>query len=184
MEHFAPRYACAAVRTFDSGRTVCRIGVCSSCRAPLERRQATQSIAEVAELADAHGSGPCTRKGVGVRVPSSAPVILLTLQDLAEPGFSCQNPRWASATKRVADTKAQVLRPENPSCVTCVQAIQEMLAGDAANCLRPAHDATLPDTVVSIWCSGPHTATEVLYEAVSRLCLSLQVRRFPPVRRF
>ncbi len=33
----------------------------------------TQSLAEVAELADAHGSGPCTRKGVGVRVPSSAP---------------------------------------------------------------------------------------------------------------
>ena len=31
--------------------------------------------AEVAELADAHGSGPCTRKGVGVRVPSSAPII-------------------------------------------------------------------------------------------------------------
>src|ERR1700735_5894396 len=31
--------------------------------------------AEVAELADAHGSGPCTRKGVGVRVPSSAPAI-------------------------------------------------------------------------------------------------------------
>lgn len=31
------------------------------------------SRAEVAELADAHGSGPCTRKGVGVRVPSSAP---------------------------------------------------------------------------------------------------------------
>jgi hypothetical protein len=30
-------------------------------------------LAEVAELADAHGSGPCTRKGVGVRVPSSAP---------------------------------------------------------------------------------------------------------------
>src|SRR6266536_87405 len=36
-------------------------------------RRATQSLAEVAELADAHGSGPCTRKGVGVRVPSSAP---------------------------------------------------------------------------------------------------------------
>jgi hypothetical protein len=30
-------------------------------------------LAGVAELADAHGSGPCTRKGVGVRVPSSAP---------------------------------------------------------------------------------------------------------------
>src|SRR5436190_3515042 len=34
-----------------------------------------KSLAEVAELADAHGSGPCTRKGVGVRVPSSAPLI-------------------------------------------------------------------------------------------------------------
>ena len=31
--------------------------------------------AEVAELADAHGSGPCTGNGVGVRVPSMAPVI-------------------------------------------------------------------------------------------------------------
>ena len=38
-------------------------------------RRTTQSLAEVAELADAHGSGPCTRKGVGVRVPSSAPVV-------------------------------------------------------------------------------------------------------------
>jgi hypothetical protein len=33
------------------------------------------SRAEVAELADARGSGPRTRKGVGVRVPSSAPKI-------------------------------------------------------------------------------------------------------------
>src|SRR6266516_3292491 len=41
-------------------------------------RRATQSLAEVAELADAHGSGPCTRKGVGVRVPSSAPLLLLS----------------------------------------------------------------------------------------------------------
>ena len=32
--------------------------------------------AEVAELADARGSGPRTRKGVGVRVPSSAPRII------------------------------------------------------------------------------------------------------------
>jgi hypothetical protein len=31
--------------------------------------------AEVAELADARGSGPRTRKGVGVRVPSSAPIV-------------------------------------------------------------------------------------------------------------
>src|SRR6201998_954329 len=35
--------------------------------------------AEVAELADARGSGPRTRKGVGVRVPSSAPNILKSM---------------------------------------------------------------------------------------------------------
>ena len=35
------------------------------------------SRAEVAELADARGSGPRTRKGVGVRVPSSAPKNIL-----------------------------------------------------------------------------------------------------------
>src|ERR1017187_9545609 len=43
--------------------------------------------AEVAELADAHGSGPCTRKGVGVRVPSSAPSFshrLMKLRQLIE----------------------------------------------------------------------------------------------------
>ena len=33
----------------------------------------------MAELADAHGSGPCTRKGVGVRVPPSAPNIMVNL---------------------------------------------------------------------------------------------------------
>ena len=32
--------------------------------------------ADVAELADAHGLGPCARKGVGVQVPSSAPGIV------------------------------------------------------------------------------------------------------------
>jgi hypothetical protein len=43
---------------------------------PVQRIRAERlSRAEVAELADAHGSGPCTRKGVGVRVPSSAPVL-------------------------------------------------------------------------------------------------------------
>src|SRR6266705_451903 len=38
-------------------------------------KPARRAQAEVAELADAHGSGPCTRKGVGVRVPSSAPFL-------------------------------------------------------------------------------------------------------------
>src|SRR5579871_1403233 len=55
--------------------------------------------AEVAELADAHGSGPCTRKGVGVRVPSSAP----------EFSGICYNPRiigsdsaWCRGTPKPA----------------------------------------------------------------------------------
>ena len=61
---------------FDTPRLPCRIdGVVSSIKAA-SGRPATQSLAEVAELADAHGSGPCTRKGVGVRVPSSAPLLL------------------------------------------------------------------------------------------------------------
>src|SRR3954463_15942218 len=42
----------------------------------------SKSLAEVAELADAHGSGPCTRKGVGVRVPSSAPRLAHSQQHL------------------------------------------------------------------------------------------------------
>jgi hypothetical protein len=37
------------------------------------RRSIALQIAIVAELADAHGSGPCTGNGVGVRVPSMAP---------------------------------------------------------------------------------------------------------------
>lgn len=30
--------------------------------------------AEVAELADAHGSGPCSLTGLGVQLPPSAPI--------------------------------------------------------------------------------------------------------------
>ena len=60
---------------------------------------ASQSFfAIVAELADAHGSGPCTRKGVGVRVPSMAPRFLVDLGPLQMrrfrrimPYFSCQS---------------------------------------------------------------------------------------------
>ncbi len=50
----------------------CRSGGVVSSIKTAAGRPATQSLAEVAELADAHGS-PCTRKGVGVRVPSSTP---------------------------------------------------------------------------------------------------------------
>ena len=38
--------------------------------------------AEVAELADARGSGPRTRKCVGVRVPSSAPYKISLLESI------------------------------------------------------------------------------------------------------
>jgi TonB family protein len=46
------------------------------------RAQQQSPEAEVAELADAHGSGPCARKGVGVRVPSSAPRYRLIVASL------------------------------------------------------------------------------------------------------
>src|ERR1019366_4717510 len=46
------------------------------------RRCNESPLAIVAELADAHGSGPCTRKGVGVRVPSSAPTFSHRLMHL------------------------------------------------------------------------------------------------------
>ncbi len=62
-------------RPFDTYRSACKIKDCSFCTASHNGRHAEKSLAEVAELADAHGSGPCTRKGVGVRVPSSAPSV-------------------------------------------------------------------------------------------------------------
>jgi hypothetical protein len=76
-------------RAFDRVSIVCKIEGCSSCIAPARDAMIRKSHAEVAELADAHGSGPCTRKGVGVRVPSSAPVIevLRCAQD-----FACRLP--------------------------------------------------------------------------------------------
>ncbi len=54
---------------FDIPACLCETSHCCPSSAPLDLTRA-----EVAELADAHGSGPCTRKGVGVRVPSSAPI--------------------------------------------------------------------------------------------------------------
>jgi hypothetical protein len=53
---------------FDIRAVFCTLDV-----AAYPARRAGFYRAGVAELADAHGSGPCTRKGVGVRVPSSAP---------------------------------------------------------------------------------------------------------------
>ena len=49
--------------------------------------QSNHFFAIVAELADAHGSGPCTRKGVGVRVPSMAPAFFVS------PGSAASRPR-------------------------------------------------------------------------------------------
>lgn|GEM_PF-3111778 len=39
-----------------------------------------ESLARVAELADAHGSGPCAREGVGVQVPPRAPTQRLAIK--------------------------------------------------------------------------------------------------------
>ena len=61
---------------FDTGTRACRIDEFDFLIGGLRAAAATKvHIAIVAELADAHGSGPCTRKGVGVRVPPSAPNI-------------------------------------------------------------------------------------------------------------
>ena len=59
----------AAHRLFDTVTCVCE--TLNGCLFSIVAENVSR--AEVAELADAHGSGPCTRKGVGVRVPSSAP---------------------------------------------------------------------------------------------------------------
>ena len=57
------------------GRSLLTLGVCFA-RLELAANlvySRCNARAEVAELADAHGSGPCTRKGVEVQVLSSAP---------------------------------------------------------------------------------------------------------------
>src|SRR5574338_678295 len=85
----------------------------------------TQSLpwypkAEVAELADAHGSGPCTRKGVGVRVPSSAPEFLVTASHGIGPslrsGFRLRAPaRRSSLTPaEAAQVRVPSSAPKNP----------------------------------------------------------------------
>ena len=56
-------------------------------------RRIRVTFAEVAELADAHGSGPCTRKGVGVRVPSSAPLLKKICRISIMGGSSFDRPR-------------------------------------------------------------------------------------------
>ena len=39
----------------------------------------------MAKLADAHGSGPCAREGMGVQVPPRAPLSCLRTQETVEP---------------------------------------------------------------------------------------------------
>jgi hypothetical protein len=60
--------------TLNSQPCPCRIRHAVLPRPAIRKDSRPSHFAEVAELADAHGSGPCTRKGVGVRVPSSAPI--------------------------------------------------------------------------------------------------------------
>src|SRR6266852_3929783 len=74
--NFRPRATTRSCDRFDSPCSPCRIllVVLSWKAAPKRLPHPSHLFAIVAELADAHGSGPCTRKGVGVRVPSMAPV--------------------------------------------------------------------------------------------------------------
>ena len=92
---FMPRIGNA--RAFDSDCRVCRIEDCSSRTASTMDATLKKSLAEVAELADAHGSGPCTRKGVGVRVPSSAPSVGPSLSS----GFRLRAPAPLTPAKRL-----------------------------------------------------------------------------------
>ena len=67
--------------------------------------------AEVAELADAHGSGPCTRKGVEVQVLSSAPISVLPVRGNLE--RQVQDQAAADGFDRVVVAEvAQTARPE------------------------------------------------------------------------
>ena len=58
---------------FDSLNDGCRIKKQVFLMRRLSGCRDESLLAIVAELADAHGSGPCTGNGVGVRVPSMAP---------------------------------------------------------------------------------------------------------------
>ena len=99
---------------FDRGRCVCKIEMqflpgaalwsphpSHFCRSGGSCRSSIQAI--VAELADAHGSGPCTRKGVGVRVPSMAPRFLLIRSPSPRSGFRLRAP--SSLTFRLMPAK-------------------------------------------------------------------------------
>ena len=70
--------------------------------------------AEVAELADAHGSGPCTRKGVEVQVLSSAPEIQQT--KLQRPGQTGLCRVWAVVSQALRES---IL---NPACLPTLTA--------------------------------------------------------------
>src|SRR6266851_115396 len=75
--------------------------------------------AVVAELADAHGSGPCTRKGVGVRVPPSAPKFSsASLQNIAsmKAVFPRQS-RFPSHKKRQVARSAPNHLPDRSRCL-------------------------------------------------------------------
>ena len=69
--------------------------------------------ADVAELADAHGSGPCSRKGVEVQVLSSAPMLDITDGQLFVLGLSIVIPSsmLLYSNGRDADVK-ETLRAE------------------------------------------------------------------------
>ena len=76
--------------------SICRLCNSKDCCCFCGGQLAPVIQAEVAELADARGSGPRTRKGVGVRVPSSAPMTKLKNQIDAQ-GIVCRMGKFVTS---------------------------------------------------------------------------------------
>ncbi len=152
---------------FDRGRCVCRIEMqflpgaalwsphpSHFCRSGGSCRSSIQAI--VAELADAHGSGPCTRKGVGVRVPSMAPGFLLIRSPSPRSGFRLRAPLFADVQTHArqevrVDVERMRVESESPGHAreiprsarkTATFGISPMASrSQSPNCTRPAADA-------------------------------------------
>ena len=90
---------------------------------------ASESLAEVAELADAHGSGPCARKGVGVRVPSSAPALYSQRIRSKLPLLPCPK-FWTFSDPQLKSTKELYPVTGRPGSVTIPRRVEKLSIGN------------------------------------------------------
>ena len=77
--------------------------------------------AEVAELADAHDSGSCARKGVGVRVPPSAP----TSYAMPTPSLPRHAPRVCAGSSAVS--RVEPIRGAEQRCKKMLRRVVPLL---------------------------------------------------------